>query len=187
MLLRRRENLEAYAAKRRDITEKLSFLDDYEESIIFPGQNEEYLGVQNSKSPDVIFRTVEALNRKNINEKRNTLYKMLEELERKENLLHRVFVCYESMADIFPLHYLVINKSMFQGSLSYARIATELHKGPQTIAKMRDSLIHLIGLVAESDYSDEKICEVNLEMLSELAGKDNIKKMLRVESSDRCG
>jgi hypothetical protein len=185
LLSRRSENLEAYTAKRNDITEKLSILDDYERSIIFPGQNPEFLGVQSSKVDDGVFRTLETLESKNISKKRDALFRMLNELEEKEYLMHRVFLCYETMASLFPLHYLVINKSMFKDNLSYSRIATELHKGPQTVAKMRDNLIHLIGMAAESGFSDEEICGADMDVMIDIAGKERIGIMMKIEACDR--
>jgi hypothetical protein len=89
------------------------------------------------------------------------------------------------MADLFPLHYLVINKSMFNENLSYSRIATELHKGPQTVAKMRDNLIRVIALATESGFSDEEICGADLGVMIDIAGNDRISVMMKIEACDR--
>jgi hypothetical protein len=154
-------------------------------TIIFPGYNSDSLGVQMSQSSDGVYKKAEKLIESQVQEKINDLYAMLKEVEDAEMVFHRVFVCYECLATIFPLHYLVIDKTMFREKNTHAQMAAELRKGQQTIAKMRDNIIFVICELANSDMSNDEICNMSIDRLDEVIPKDMISSILKIEYDER--
>jgi hypothetical protein len=184
-LARREDILRAYAAKRKNIMEKLNNLHDYEMSIIFPGYNLDSLGVQTSKSSDGVFKKIEKLNESQVYDEISNLYSMLNEVEEAETVFHRIFICYDCLATIFPLHYLVIDKTMYRDKVTHSQMAAELRKGQQTIAKMRDNIISVICDLANSELVNDEICDMSLEKLGSIIDEDMIATILKIEYDER--
>lgn len=183
-----KKSLDVWKNIRKDLIKEIQNIDEQHDLLCLPNAID-YSGVrvQTSASADGVFNIVTSKTMQDLARMRTNKVKKLMNLERTIEQADTIMSIYRTLAIMFPLHSLVLNK-LFVAEVK-ARVqdvATEIHKATATIKIMQDNALTAIVELFNKNIDEIELLKMNkITDYKDLLSSQLIEEMISAEISEK--